>query len=158
VTDFLGRLVAATDRNARYYNALEDWWKETYADGRDGAVFIGDVHYDKGSGSFLIDIAQPFVEPETGVIGVIKTVQNIQRLNGLLGSVQAGPGTTVSLIRAKGDVISATGYSSLQWANFPGTLGILTAREKGKKYFISTEAPQTIYGVSQRSFPQLYRT
>ncbi len=156
VTDFLGRLVASTSRGVRYYRALDDWWKEAYGDGQRGTVYIGDVHYDTAAHSYLMDIAQPFVEPEGGVIGVIKVVLDTQDINSLLGSIQAGSGTSTSLIHAKGDVISAPGYSILQKATFPATLEILNAREKEKRYFISTALPGTMVGLTNRSFPQMY--
>jgi len=156
VTDFLGRLVATSTRSARYYRALDDWWKETYGDGQRGAVYIGDVHYDTAAHSYLMDLAQPFMEPDGGVIGVIKVVLDTQGINSLLGSIQAGSGTNVSLIHAKGDVISAPGYSVLQQTAFPATLEILNAREKSRSFFVSTGMPGTIFGLTQRSFLQLY--
>jgi hypothetical protein len=156
VTDYLGRLVASTTRNARYYWALDDWWKETYGDGGRGAVYIGDVHYDPTTHSYLMDLAQPFMEPDGGVIGVIKVVLDTQAINSMLGSIQAGSGTSVSLIHAKGSVISAPGYSVLQQTNFPATLEILNAREKSRRFFVSTSMPGTIFGLTQRNFPQLY--
>lgn len=156
ITDFLGRLVATSARNVGYYRALDDWWKETYGDGQRGAVYIGDVHYDAGTHSYLMDLAQPFVEPDSGVIGVIKVVIDTQGINSLLGSIQAGSGASVSLIHAKGDVISAPGYSVLQQTTFPATLEILNAREKNKRFFLSDDVSGTLFGLTQRSFPQLY--
>jgi hypothetical protein len=156
VTDFLGRLVATSARNVGYYRALDDWWKETYADGQRGAVYIGDVHYDAGTHSYLMDLAQPFVEPEGGVTGVIKVVIDTQGINSLLGSIQAGSGANVSLIHAKGDVIAAPGYSVLRQNTFPATLEILNAREKNRRFFVSNGIPGTLFGLTERSFPQLY--
>ena len=156
VTDFLGRLVATSTRNVRHYRALDDWWKETYGDGQRGAVYIGDVHYDATAHSHLMDLAQPFMEPDGGVIGVIKVVLDTQVINSLLGSIQAGSGINVSLIHAKGDVISAPGYSVLQQTTFPATLEILNAREKSRTFFVSTIMPGTLFGLTQRSFLQLY--
>ncbi len=156
VTDFLGRLVATTGRNVGYYRALQDWWKETYGDGQRGTVYIGDVYYDAGSHSYLMDIAQPFIDPDNGVIGIIKVVLDTQGINGLLGSLQGASGTSTSLIHAKGDVISAPGYSILQQTAYPATLEILNAREKNRKYFVSSSLPGTLIGMSGRSFPQLY--
>jgi hypothetical protein len=156
ITDFFGRLVAATAKSPSYYYAHADWWKETYGDGRRGSVYIGDVYYDATARTYFMEIAQPFVDQDAGVIGVIKVVLDLQGIHALVGSIQTGSGRSVVLIHAKGDVISAPGYSSLQQATYPATLDILTAREKEKKYFISTALPESIYGLTTRSFPQLY--
>ena len=154
VTDFLGRLVAATDKNANYYLPHADWWKETYGDGNRGSVYIGDVRYD--AGSYLMDLAQPFIEPGSGVVGIIKVILDLQGIHSLVGSIQAGPGTAVVLIHAKGDVISAPGYSSLPQRTYPATLDILNAREKGRVILVSKVDPPAIYGLTQRSFQQIY--
>ncbi len=156
VTDFFGRLVAASARVPTYYFARTDWWKETYADGRRGSVYIGDVYYDEAAKTYYMDVAQPFIDGDAGVVGVIKVVLDMQEIHALLGSIQAGPGRSVVLIRAKGDIISAPGYSSLQQANFPMTLDILTARERQKRYALSTGSPQAILGLSARNFVDLY--
>ena len=156
ITDFFGRLVAATGKGSSYYFAQTDWWKETYADGRRGSVYIGDVYYDEKALTYYMDIAQPIVEDDSGVVGVIKVVIDLQGIHSLIGSIQAGPGRNVILIHAKGDVISAPGYSSLHQANYPATLDLLNAREKGKRYVLSTGSPQSIYGLTLRSFTDLY--
>jgi len=156
ITDFFGRLVAATAKCPTYYFAQTEWWKETYADGRRGSVYIGDVYYDASAGTHFMDIAQPFIEDNGGVVGVIKVVLDLQGIHSLIGSIQAGPGRSVILIHAKGDVISAPGYSSLHQANYPATLDILNARERKKRYVLSTATPQSIFGLTLRSFTDLY--
>ncbi len=156
ITDFFGRVVAGTSKPPKYYYAQTDWWKETYADGRRGSVFIGDVYYDNAARTYYMDIAQPIVDGDSGVVGAIKVVLDVQGIHSLLGSVQAGPGRNVILIHAKGDVISAPGYSSLQQANYPATLDILTARERQKRFVLSSASPQSIYGLTLRSFTDLY--
>ncbi len=156
VTDFLGRLVAATSKSPAYYRAHEDWWKETYGDGFRGSVYIGDARYDDQAKSYVMEVAQPFVEPEGGVIGVIRVSMSLQGIDSLIGSIEVGPGATVALIHARGDVISAPGYSSLRQSIYPSTLDILNARDKSKSYFLSTNPPGSVFGLTQRSFPQLY--
>lgn len=156
VTDFLGRVVAATSKSPSYYFAQTDWWKETYADGRRGSVYIGDVYYDNAAKTRYMDIAQPLVDSETGVIGIIRVAVDLQGIHSLLGSIHAGPGRSVILIQARGDVISAPGYSSLQQETYPATLDILNARERHKRYVISSGSPQSIYGLSLGGFTSLY--
>ena len=103
-----------------------------------------------------MDMAQPFVERDHGVIGVIRVVLDMQAIHSVIGSVQAGPGRYVALIHARGDVISAPGYSSLQHATYPATLDILNARERGKAYFLSQNPEPSMYGMTKTSFTQLY--
>ncbi len=156
VTDFLGRLVAATSKSPAYYWAHEAWWKETYGDGFRGSVYIGDARYDDQAKSYMMDVAQPFIEPEGGVVGIIRVSMNLQGIDSLIGSIEVGPGATLALIHARGDVISAPGYSSLRQSVYPSTLDILNARDKSKSYFLSTNPPGSVFGLTQRSFPQLY--
>jgi hypothetical protein len=156
VTDFLGRVVVATAKPRDYHHALAEWWKETYGDGRRGTVYIGDVYWDGEAKAHLMDIAQPLVEKDGGVIGVIHATIDTQAIHSLLGSFQSGLGVTVGLIHAKGDVISAEGYSSLQQITHPGTLDLLNAREKGRRYFVATASPAVLYGLTQRRFNESY--
>ena len=155
VTDFLGRLVAATGKTSDYYQADEDWWKETYGDGRRGSVYIGDVKYDESARAYSMELAQPFIEPEGGVIGVIKVVLDAQDIHRLIGSMRAGPSITAALIRAKGDVISAPGFGLMD-RTYPATLDILNAREKGRRYLITTSSPPLMFGLTPRNFQDVY--
>ena len=156
VTDFLGRLVASTSKSPVYYWAHEPWWKEAYGDGFRGSVYIGDARYDQQAKSYIMDVAQPFVDPEGGVLGIIRVSMDLQGIHAMIGSIEMGPGGTVALIHARGDVISAPGYSSLRQSVYPWTLDILNARDKSKRYFLSTNPAGAVFGLTQRSFTQLY--
>jgi hypothetical protein len=156
VTDFLGRLVAASGRTSDFYQADEDWWKETYGDGMRGAVYIGDVRFDESTRVYAMEIAQPFVDPELGVIGVVKVVLGAQSLHSIIGGFHAGPSGTAVLMRAKGEVISAPGYDVMDRRTYPATLDILNAREKGRPYFVTSTEPASVYGLAQSSFQALY--
>jgi hypothetical protein len=156
VTDFLGRLVAATSKSASYYWAHEPWWKETYGDGFRGSVYIGDARFDEQAKTYIMDVAQPFVDPEVGVTGIIRATMDLQGINSLIGSIEMGPGGMVALIHARGDVISAPGFSSLRQNVYPWTLDILNARDKSKTFFISTNPAGAVFGLTQRSFQKIY--
>lgn len=156
VTDFLGRLVAASDRTSNYYQAPEDWWKATYGDGLRGSVYIGDIAFDESSKAYAMELAQPFVGPDLGVIGVIKVVLGAETIHQIVGSFRAAPSAIAVLLRAKGEVISAPGYNLMDQSTYPATLDILNAREKGKRYFISSTATPALFGLAQTSFVQLY--
>jgi len=156
VTDFFGRLVAATEKPSRYYYALDEWWREAYGDGSRGAVFIGNVRYDGNSRSYIMDMAQPMITANGGVEGMIRVVLDTQPIHALIGSIQSDPGMSVALIHARGDIISAPGYSSLEFRTYPATLEILNARDRERRSFISSEEPLSVYGLSQRGFAEIF--
>ena len=156
VTDFLGRLVAANRKTSNYYQATEDWWKETYGDGRRGSVYIGDITFDESAKAYALELAQPFVQPDGGVIGVIKVVLGAESIHSLVGSFRAGASGTAVLLRADGEVISALGYEMMSHMTYPAIGEILDAREKAKRYFISTTSPTAVYGLAQTKFVQQY--
>lgn len=156
VTDFLGRAVAATSKPRNYHHASQEWWKETYGDGMRGSVYISDAYWNADAKVHLMDIAQPLVERENGVTGVIRATIDTQAIHSLVGSFQTTGAASVGLIHAKGDVISAEGYSSLQRITYPGTLDLLNARERGKRYSTSAGPPEVIYGLTRRGFTDLY--
>ncbi len=156
ITDFLGRLVAASGRTTDYYQADESWWKDTYGDGMRGTVYIGDITFDESSKTYAMELAQPFVEPDLGVIGVIKVLLDAQRIHSIIGSFRAGPSVTAVLLRAKGEVIAAPGYNLMDQRTYPATLDILNARERGRRYFITDSPEPSIYGLMQSSFQSIY--
>jgi hypothetical protein len=156
VTDFVGRTVASSRKTARYYHAPSAWWKEVYGDGIQGNVYVGDVTRDRNTNTLVMEMAQPIVETSSGIIGEIKVVLGTQTIHSIIGSFRAAPGATAVLMRAKGEVISAPGYNPFEWKTYPPTLEILTAREKGRSYFVSTASPQAVFGLAQTDFKQLY--
>ncbi len=156
VTDFVGRLVAASSKTTDYYQADESWWKETYGDGKRGMVSIGDITFDDSAKTYAMELAQPFVEQDSGVIGVIKVVLDAQRIHSIIGSFRAGAPITAVLLRAKGEVISAPGYNLMDQRTYPATLDILNARERGRAYFITDSPQRSIYGLMQSSFQSIY--
>jgi hypothetical protein len=156
VTDYLGRVTVATSKPRKSYEALSDWWKETYGDGRRGSVYIGDLYWGNDEKSHLMDIAQPIIEHGGGFAGVIRATLDAQAIHALLGSFQPGTGASVGVIHAKGDVISALGFSSLQQSSYPATVELLSSREKGRRYFVSSGTPSAIFGLSQRSISEMY--
>jgi hypothetical protein len=156
LTDFLGRLVAATEKPPHYYWALDEWWREAYADGIRGAVFIGNVRYDGTSRSYIMDLAQPVVNPDGNFAGMIKVVLDTQPIHALLGSIQSDPDMSVAVIHARGDIISAPGYSSLEFRNYPATLDILNARDRDRRSFVTSEPPFSVYGISQHGLAEIF--
>jgi len=156
VTDLTGRTVAATGKTSDFQHVRDDWWKEAYSDGQKGAVYIGDVHYHDSANTYSFDVAQPFVDPEGGVMGVIMVGIDAQEIHNLIGSFRTGFGGTATLIRTNGSVISAPGYSFLDQRPFSGMADINKARERGKGFVITQTKPQTILGLQSQSFTNAY--
>ena len=156
VTDFLGRLVAASGKTTDYYQADEDWWKATYGDGRNGSVFVGDVTFDASTKTHVIHIAQPFIQPESGIIGIIKVAVDVQALHSVISSTHGGRSANAILLRTNGEVISAPGFSLTSQSVHPATQDILAARENGKRHLLSGEEEVAIYGLPERSLSELY--
>ncbi len=156
VTDFLGRTVAATGKTSEYHHANDDWWKEAYSDGQKGAIFIGDIHYHESAKTNSFDIAQPFVDPKGGVMGVIMVSIDAQAIHSLIGSMRASFEGRAALVRSDGTIVSSLGYSYLDNQSFPGIAELVDARKKGKRFYINQSEPRTIYGLNSRSLLELY--
>jgi len=156
VTDFLGRTVAATGKTSNYHHANDVWWKEAYADGQKGAVYIGTVHYHESAKIYSFDIAQPFVDPNGGVIGIMMVGIDAQDINALLGSLRSSFDSTAALLQTDGRVISALGYGTLDKRTFPDADAIIDAQQKGKRYIIGQSEPRNIYGLASRNFLDTY--
>ncbi len=156
VTDFLGRTIAATGKTSDYHHANDEWWKTAYADGKKGGIYVGDIHFHESARSYLFDIAQPFVDPNGGVMGVIMVGIEAQEVHSLIGSLRSSFEGTAALIRADGTVVSSPGFAYADKNPFPGISEILNAKEKGKRYTITQSEPRTIYGLNSRSFTDMY--
>ncbi len=157
VTDFLGRLVAASQKTSNYYQAVEPWWQETFADGRRGSVFIGDITFDDSAKTWALELAQPFVDPEREVVtGVIKVVLGAETIHSLIGSFQAGVSGNAVLLREDGEIISALGYELMAHTTYPDAAEILNARDKGWKYFVSAASEPSVYGLAQANLQPQY--
>jgi hypothetical protein len=156
VTDFLGRTIAATGKTSDFHHANDEWWKAAYADGHRGAIYIGDIHFHESIRSYLFDIAQPFVDPKGGVLGVIMVGIDAQEIYSLVESLRSSFDGTAALIRADGSVISAAGYGNQDKRPFAAVNEILNGLEKGKRYVISQSEPRTIIGLNPRSFVGMY--
>jgi hypothetical protein len=154
VTDLMARTVAATGKTSDYQHIQDSWWKEAYSDGHRGGVFVGDVHYHTSANTYCFDLAQPFVNPKGGVIGVIMVGIDAQEIHNLIGSLRTGFGGTAALIRTDGSIISAPDRDFLDKRPFSGMADLKIAADKG--YAISQTKPQIIYGVSSRKFVDTY--
>ncbi len=156
VTDLLGRTVAATGKTSDYRHFNDLWWKEAYSDGERGAVYVGDVHFHDSAKTYCLDIAQPFVDPKGGVMGVIMVGIDAQDIHSLVASLQTSIGGTAALIRTSGSVISAPGRTFLDKQPFPDMADITKAKERGIGYVITRKEPRAVMGMNSRGFSETY--
>src|SRR5690349_18546474 len=72
ITDQRGLNIAMTSQTSDFFQADEDWWTSTYANGK-GAQYFGAVEYDESSKAYAMQIGILIVDPETNkVIGVMR--------------------------------------------------------------------------------------
>ncbi len=77
LTDARGLNAAMTNKTTDYYQADEDWWVRTFADGQ-GHFYYGEIGYDESSMSESIPVYIPVIDPQTQkTIGVIKALLDI---------------------------------------------------------------------------------
>jgi len=103
ITDRYGALMAATRLVPRYSYADTAWWKAAYNNG-EGALYVGIPEYSPRFGEFILTIAVPIRDLESGrVIGVLNASY---RPRALVGILQLGSGSI-----AQTDLIFPSGLS-----------------------------------------------
>lgn len=77
ITDRIGLNVGQTNKTTDYYQADENWWLDTYNEGK-GFSHHGKIEFDDSSQSEAISVYVPIRDPETTeIIGIVKAVVNI---------------------------------------------------------------------------------
>lgn len=109
VTDASGRLVASTGKTTDYWQADEDWWKETYNYGK-GKIFLGDLGYDQSAGIYAISICVPVRNIDIGaspsnIVGIIKAVLDISPIVDSISNIDVGKEGKVLLVSDVGKII-----------------------------------------------------
>lgn len=156
ITDSIGRLVAASGKTTDYYQSDEEWWKESYAEGASGKAFISDIVFDASANVYAMELAQPFVDPDHGVIGIIKVVLDAQRIHSIILSYGTGTPINAALLLSEGEVFSAPGYDLMDKRIYPSTLEILKAHLQGRRYLLTDSPYPAIYGLTQYNFQSIY--
>ncbi|MFG0284320.1 MAG: ATP-binding protein [Phycisphaerales bacterium JB039] len=103
VTDRHGQLVAATGHTSDFYQADEQWWQDTYAEGA-GRVHILGVDYDESAALWSVDICIP-IGAAGRIVGVGKFVVDASQLIGaptrMVGEISA----PVAVFAADGSIL-----------------------------------------------------
>ncbi len=156
VTDSIGRLVAASGKTTDYDQSDEEWWQESYGEGVSGKSYISDIVFDDSANVYAMEFAQPFVDPDQGVLGIIKVVLDAQRIHSIIVSHGTGTPINAALLLPKGEVISAPGYDLMDQRIYPSALEILDARLRAVRYLLTDSPYPSIYGMTQYNFQSIY--
>jgi hypothetical protein len=105
VTDRQGRLVAASNVTSDYFQGDEDWWKQSFDQGR-GRIVVSDVRRDQSAGVYAFDIAVPVPAP-TGeqLAGVMKIVADSREMLVGIAGLDLGRTGEAMLVRPDGSIV-----------------------------------------------------
>lgn len=71
ITDARGALVAANFKSGKFYQGNEDWFKAVFGGGKN--IYVSDFYQEPESAVYIFDIANPILDEEGRVIGVIRS-------------------------------------------------------------------------------------
>ena len=108
ITDASGRLAAATQKPAKFWNAAEPWWQEAMAL-KGGQAYVEGINYDSGTRLYSVNVALPIclpMQPHDEPLGVIRAVVNVSPLlsTGELG--EPPDGSIRELVLSDGQVLA----------------------------------------------------
>ncbi|MDD5096974.1 MAG: PAS domain S-box protein, partial [Candidatus Omnitrophica bacterium] len=112
MTDKYGGLVAASDRTTDFYQADEEWWQKSFDNGQ-GNVFVDKIGLDPSSKALGLAISVPIKNRSKEVIGVCKSVLEINRLFSPLINFSIGKSGHVTLIDKQGNLIFHPGIQGM---------------------------------------------
>ncbi len=105
VTDRYGRLVAASNVTSDFFQADEDWWIQTFDNGR-WRVSVTDVRRDESAGVYAFEIAVPVPSPSGDeVAGIMKVVADSREMLTDLAGLDLGNTGEAALVRPDGSVV-----------------------------------------------------
>lgn len=112
LTDRYGGVAASSGKTSDFYQADEEWWQKSYADGK-GEIFIGDVELDKSSNSISFPLAMPIRDQDNIVIGICKESIDANICFSALQEFRAGKTGNAFLIDKSGRSLFYKGVTSL---------------------------------------------
>jgi len=103
LTDAQGRLVAASNITSDYFQADEEWWRDTF-NGR--GPNISDVLWDDSARTYAIEISVPVFAPGSDdVSGVLRAATNSQEMLATITGVRLGQTGEAVLVRKDGSLV-----------------------------------------------------
>jgi hypothetical protein len=144
LTDRFGALVAATNITTDYYQADEEWWRQAFGDGDLGALYVGDVTFDRSAGAYTIEVAVPLREKlgedSTQVAGVLKALVGADELFSVVGSVERGQSGHALLVSTNdGTVIAGSAPDDSMQRRYPGFAQLQENMAQGRRSFVSQQ-------------------
>ena len=107
VTNKYGANVAQTQITSDFYQADEEWWTTTKAEG----LFVSDVQYDESANMYSLDICRRIENTSGEFIGILKVVFNLKDIVTMIDQEKGGSGystTQIKLLTKSGMVIYDT--------------------------------------------------
>jgi hypothetical protein len=105
LTDRHGRLVAASSPAAGYLQWDQDWWRASYADGRQGRATLTDVSRDPETGRHVMTMVVPVTSPSSELAGILRVVADSREMLAMVGGVQLGSTGQAMLVRPDGSIV-----------------------------------------------------
>ncbi|OGW80259.1 MAG: hypothetical protein A3G33_06190 [Omnitrophica bacterium RIFCSPLOWO2_12_FULL_44_17] len=112
LTDQYGGLVAASGKTSDFYQADEEWWQKTYADGK-GRVYFGSVEIDASTGVKGLTVGLPIKKNNGEVIGVCKMFIDINHYFTKLENFKIGKTGHAMLLDQDGSMLYDSDLSAL---------------------------------------------
>lgn len=76
LTDSYGANIASTNRTSDYYQADEEWWRAAWNDEK-GNTYVSQATFDESAGIYAIDIALPFYNDHSRLIGILRATVDV---------------------------------------------------------------------------------
>lgn len=137
LTDAQGAAIAATHKTMDYYQADEEHWQATYADGR-GAINVTDVLFDDATKSYYIGLGVPVMEEGTNrFIGTLDALIEVSSLFPLVHRIEVGETMRAMLVKSDGTIIYTPGVSlsakmqSEEFASVREQFATVSGRQRG---------------------------
>ena len=79
VTDIQGGILAMSNKTSDYFQADEQWWMDSYAEGK-GKTWAGHIEFDESASTWAIAVYVPLRKSDGSVAGIIKAMIDIADL------------------------------------------------------------------------------
>lgn len=144
LTDRFGALVAATNIASDYYQADEAWWRTAYGDGTSGALYFGNVRFDRSAGAYTLELAVPLSQEledgTTEVSGVLKVLVDADELLSVIGSVRRGQSGRALLVDSReGTVVAGSDASDVMKRDYPALRQLRESMNEARSTFFSQQ-------------------
>lgn len=147
VVDGQGRLIAASARGGRLFQAESAWFKSLAAEESPAEAFVGDIQHPAGSRWSLLEIAYPIHDADGGWQGAVRALVDATDIYTVLAPVRVGRTGHAVLFRSTDGMILASDESErILTQTFPGFDSLRRAIEG----FPLAEQGEALFGKGQQ--------